>query len=99
MSREPLPGRDMAFAALGMLRCRERLDAIVNTIPEPRRTEVAGVIAELDGFDDRRLRDVLAETIRGEDAALRDAAARILGAGSSAAPRAIWKWVARGVGK
>ena len=99
MCKELASGRDMAFAALAMLRCRERIGAIVNTIPELRRSEVAGVIAELDGFDEGRLKDVLAETMRREDTALRDRAARIQGTGSADAPRAIWKWVARGVGK
>jgi hypothetical protein len=82
-----------------MLRCRDRLESILDTIPEPRRGEVANAIAEVDSFDDARLKDMLAETVRREDAALRDAVARILGAGSADAPRAIWKWVARGAGR
>ena len=43
--------------------------------------------------------EVLAEVARREDAALRDAAERALGAGSAEAPRAILKWVARVVGR
>ena len=99
MASEMRPGRDMAFAALGMLRCGGRLGRMLDAIAEPRRSEIAEAVAALDGFDEGRLRDVLAETVRREDAALQDAAARILGAGSAEAPRAVWKWVVRGAGR
>jgi hypothetical protein len=96
---EAPPPRDIAFAALGMLRCRDRLQQVLDTIPEPRRSEVASAIGQLDGVDTGRLKDMLAETVRREDAALRDAVTRTLGAGSAEAPRAIWRWVARGAGR
>ena len=93
------PARDTAFAALALLRCRARIGPILETVADPRRIEIARAVAELDGLDDAHLKQVLAEVVRREDAALRDAAERALGAGSAEAPRAILKWVARVVGR
>jgi hypothetical protein len=88
--------RDTAFAALALLRCRDRLSPILETIAEPRRNEVVRAVAELDSFDDAHLKRLLGETVRKEDADLRDFAARTLGCESAEVPRAILKWAVRG---
>jgi HEAT repeat protein len=88
--------RDTAFAALALLRCRDRLAPILDTIAEPRRNEVVRAVAELGSFDDAHLKHFLAETVRNEDADLRDFAVRALGSESAEVPRAILKWAARG---
>ena len=90
-----IPSADTAFAALALLRRRARLAAILETIAEPRRNEVARAITELGGFDDANLKKLLAEVVRREDTALRDAAFRLLGPGSAEAPRAVLKRAAR----
>ena len=90
-----IPSADTAFAALALLRRRARLAAILETIAEPRRNEVARAITELGGFDDANLKKLLAEVVRSEDTELRDAASQILGADSAEVPRAVLKWAAR----
>ena len=88
--------RDTAFAALVLLRCRSRIESILGALAEHRRIELAPVLSEFDGFDEARLKQILAEAVRREDAALSDAAARDLGAGMAKASRAIRKLAARG---
>jgi len=90
-----IPSADTAFAALALLRRRARLAAILETIAEPRRNEVARAITELGGFDDANLKKLLAEVVRSQDTELRDAASQILGADSAEVPRAVLKWAAR----
>lgn len=67
-----LPARDAAFAALALLRCRDRLEQVLSTIAEPRRSEIERAVGEFSGFDDDRIKHELAKTIRGEDEALED---------------------------
>jgi len=86
----------VAFAALGLLRCRDRLEGILNAIAEPRQGAIRSAIAELDGVDEAGLKDALSETVRREDAALREGVAKLLGSAAAETPRAIWKWAARG---
>jgi hypothetical protein len=98
-SAKELPaGRDRAFAALGLLRCRNRIGRVLNTIAEPRRTEIAAAIAELEGIDDAGLKQLITELIRREDAELGNAVMRALGLGPTQVPRTILRWIARGVG-
>jgi hypothetical protein len=92
-------GRDTAFAALILLRCRDRIGPILDTIAGPRRIEAARAVAELDGLDDAHLKHALQDVVRREDAELQDVAARTLGLRSAEVPRAIRKWVAQAVGR
>jgi hypothetical protein len=86
-------GRDTAFAVLALLRCRDRLEQVLDAVAEPRRSELARIIGESED-DETHLKHMLAEVIRREDTALRDAVAHALGA--TRASRVIQKWVARG---
>jgi hypothetical protein len=95
----PEPGRDTAFAALALLRCRDRIGPLLNTVVEPRRSEVGAAVSKLEGLDDAQLKQVLAEMIRREDEALRDAVAQVLGTGSTRVSRTMRKWVARSVAR
>jgi hypothetical protein len=85
------------FALLALLRCRGRLESLLEAVAEPRRSELARVAAGFDGLDDASLRQQLAETIRHEDDALRDAVVQVLGAEMSAVPVPIRRWAARSV--
>ena len=89
--------KDTGFAALALLRCRDRIAPLLDAVAEPRRSELAEAIDTLEGFDDARVKQLLADIIRREDAELKDAAARVLGPGAAGVPRAIWRWAARGV--
>jgi hypothetical protein len=90
---------DAAFAALALLRCRARLAGVLDAVAEPRRSELAAAVAELEGLDDVRLKQTLAQAIRRDDEALREAVGRVLGAKASRAPRIVRQWVARGVAR
>jgi hypothetical protein len=92
-----LPGRDVAFAVLALLRCRDRIAPVLDAVAEPRRNELAKAIAEHEALDSTRLKQLLAELIRREDAELSDGAMRALGIASSQVPRAILRWIARAV--
>jgi hypothetical protein len=92
-----IPGRDAAFAALALLRCRRRIGTLIDALAEPRRNELARAVRELDGFNDARLKETLADVVRSEGKALRIAAARELGNGGAKASRALRKWSARGL--
>ena len=93
------PGPEHAFAALALLRCRDRMGPVLDAIAEPRRLDVARAVAELDGLDDYHLKHVLAEVVRREERTLREATALFLGAASQNAPRTIRKWAARMIGR
>jgi hypothetical protein len=82
---------------LALLRCRNRLEQILEIIAEPRRSELARVLSELDDRDDTDLRQMLGEMLGREDAVLRDAVARALRPGAEA-PRPINRWIARRIG-
>jgi hypothetical protein len=85
----------VASAALALLRCRDRIGLVLEAVAAPRRLELARAIAELDGFDDARLKHVLEEIVRREAIALSDGVAVFLGAALEQAPRGLQKWVAR----
>jgi hypothetical protein len=84
---------------LALLRCRDRIAPLLDAVAEPRRAELTEAIDALEGFDDASLKLQLADVIRREDAALKDAAARLLGPAAASVPRAIWRWAARGVAR
>jgi hypothetical protein len=99
VSKEVLTGRNTAFAALALLRCRGRIARMLETIAEPRRKQAAVAVAELDRIDDTDLKRLLVELIRREDAELRDAAMRALGSESTQAPRVVLRWLVRGAAR
>ena len=97
MAKAPASGRDKAFAALALLRCRDRLHQVLDSIPEPRRSELVRAVEEFDGWNETRMKHELAEVLRHQDSALKDTACRTLGAGGVGASRAIRRWIARGI--
>ena len=97
MASEPWP--EQAFAALALLRCRDRIAPVLDAIAEPRRLDVARAVAELHGFDDYHLKHLLTEVVRREERTLGEARALFLGAASQNAPRTIRKWAARMIGR
>jgi hypothetical protein len=97
LAKTPVSGRDGAFAALALLRCRDRLDQVLDSIAEPRRSELVRAVEEFDGWNETRMKHALAELLRHQDSALKDAAFRALGAGGVGASRAIRRWITRGI--
>jgi hypothetical protein len=91
--------RDTVFAALALLRCRDRVAPLLDAAAEPRRSELAEAIDALEGLDDSRLKQLLADVIRREDAELKDEVMRLLGPGAAGVPRAVWRWAARGMAR
>jgi hypothetical protein len=89
-------GREMAFAALALLRCRDRMAAVLAAVAEPRRSELAAALAELERSDEAHLKLTLANIIRREDEALLQNVARSLGDQMPKAPRVVRQWLARG---
>jgi hypothetical protein len=89
------PSRDVAFAALALLRSRDRVESILRALAEPRLHDLALVIGKFETLDAAHLKRILAETVRQEDAVLHDAAAQKLGAAVENASRAIRKLAAR----
>jgi hypothetical protein len=87
---------EQVFAALALLRCRDRLARVLDAVAEPRRGELAAALAELEELDDARLKETLAEIIRREDEALFEVVARSMGGEIAKAPRLVRQWIARG---
>jgi hypothetical protein len=87
--------RNTAFAALALLRCRDRVSRLIDAVAEPRRSELAQAVAEHEHFDDARLKQILAQVIRREHADIREATAQVLGAAMIRAPRVVRKWIAQ----
>jgi hypothetical protein len=81
---------------VALLRCRDRLTALLDAVAEPRRTSLAAALGEFEGLDDARLKQILADIVQSQDQALVDVAARLLGRDIAKAPRVIRLWVARG---
>jgi hypothetical protein len=84
------------FAALALLRCRDRLKTLLDAVAEPRRASLAAALGEFDGLDDARLKQILADIVQREDQVLVDVVARSLGRDIAKAPRVVRIWVARG---
>jgi hypothetical protein len=99
VSRELASGRDAAFAILALLRCGDRIGPLLDTIAEARRLQLGDAVAEYEKFDGTRLKQLLTELIRRENAELSDAVLRALGVTSAQVPRAILRWAARGMGR
>jgi hypothetical protein len=87
--------RDTAFAAIALLRCRDRLPALIETITEPRRIELARAVAQHERFDEAHLRQILGRVIRAEHTAVRDTVARVAGDAVGRVPRVVRIWLAQ----
>jgi len=95
VSESPAPARDTAFAAVALLRCRNRLAPVLDAVAEPRRSELARAIAELEPLDDARLKQALTEKVRRLDEALRIDIGQTLGCAMARAPRVVREWIAQ----
>ena len=89
MSEPPAAGRNTSFAAITLLRCRDRFARLLEAIAEPRRSELAQAIAQHEHLDEPHLKQVLAQVIRREHASTREKAAQVLGSAIVRAPRAV----------
>lgn len=87
--------RDTAFAAIALLRCRDRLPALIETIAEPRRSELALAVAQHEHFDEAHLKQILARVTRVEHTAVRETAARVPGNAIGRVPRVVRIWLAQ----
>jgi hypothetical protein len=81
------------FAAIALLRCRERLARLLEAIAEPRRSELARAIAQHEHLDEPHLKQILAQVIRREHASAREKAAQMLGSAVVRAPRVVRIWL------
>jgi len=95
VSESPVAARHTIFAAMALLRGRERLAPLLEAVAEPRRSELARAVAQHEQLDDTRLKQALAEVIRREHAAVRDTAAQLLGSSIVRVPRVVRLWLAR----
>ncbi|HEY7210470.1 MAG TPA: hypothetical protein VH477_09385 [Bryobacteraceae bacterium] len=90
-----LSGRNAAFAALMLLRCRDRVERILATLPESRRNAVTQALSEFESLSEQNLKRALAAAVEREDAVLDEFIRRQLGAGAANASRGIRRFVAR----
>jgi hypothetical protein len=90
-----LPGRDVAFVALALLRRGEHVGQLLETLPEPRRKDLSRIATEFEAFADARLKQLLAEAVRRDDAALAAQAEQALAGAGAQVSRAIRKLAAR----
>ena len=96
MSESPASAaRDTVFATAALLRFRERLAPLLDTVAEPRRTALARAIAQHEALDEQQLKQILARVIRREHEEVREAAAQILGSAIARAPRVVRMWLAQ----
>lgn len=87
--------RDTAFATIALLRCRDRLPALIETIAEPRRSELARAVAQHERFDEAHLKQILARVFRHEHAALRETSAQVRSDAIGRIPRVVRMWLAQ----
>ena len=93
MSEPPAAGRNTSFAAITLLRCRDRFARLLEAIAEPRRSELARAIAQHEHLDEPHLKQILAQVIRREHASAREKAAQMLGSAVVRAPRVVRIWL------
>ena len=86
--------RDTTFATLALLRCRERIPAILEAVAEGRREALACAVADLEALTDPRLKELLMRTVQQEDVRLRDQVARELGESATKVSKAVRKLAA-----
>jgi hypothetical protein len=79
---------------VALLRCRDRLALALDAVAEPRRSELARAIAELESFNDARLKQTLTEKIRRQNEALREVMGQTLNSAMAKAPRVVREWIA-----
>ncbi|HWR50351.1 MAG TPA: hypothetical protein VN428_04550 [Bryobacteraceae bacterium] len=86
--------RDAVFCLLGLLRCREHIQPILEVLPEPRREALNREFEQVAGLS----RDQAVERLNGLSAAAdRELRERMLGrwgGGFASEPRVIQKWLA-----
>jgi len=97
LAKTSVSARDTAFATLALLRCRDRLDQVLNSIAEPRRSELVHAVEEFDGWNETRMKLELGDVLRHQDSALKDAAFRALGTSGMGISRAMRRRIARGM--
>ena len=95
MSESPAQERNTSFAAIALLRCRERLARLLEAIAEPRRSELARAIAQHEHLDEPHLKQILAQVTKRERARTRERAAQVLGSAIVRAPRVVRIWLAQ----
>jgi hypothetical protein len=95
VSESAAAARDTAFAAVALLRCRDRMTALLNAVAEPRRSELARAVAQHEQFDDAHLKQILARVIRHQHETVRESAAQVLGGAIARAPRVVRVWLAQ----
>jgi hypothetical protein len=95
VSESPAQERNTSFAAIALLRCRERLAQLLDAIAEPRRSELAQAISQHEHLDEPRLKQILAQVIRREHAGVRDSVGRVMGSAMVRAPRVVRIWLAQ----
>lgn len=93
MSESPAADRDTIFAAIALLRGRERLARLLDTIAEPRRSELARSVAQHEHLDDAHLKQTLVQMIRREQSAVRETAIQVLGSAIARTPRVVRRWL------
>jgi formate dehydrogenase maturation protein FdhE len=95
VSESPAAARNTSFAAIALLRCRERLARLLEAVSEPRRSEFARAIAQNEHLDEQQLKQILAQVMRRERATTRESSAQVLGSAIARAPRVVRIWLAR----
>ena len=95
MSESTAAARNTLFAAIALLRCRERLPRLLEAVAEPRRSELARAIAQHEHLDEPNLKQVLVQVTRREHARTRERAAQVLGNAIARAPRVVRIWLAQ----